>query len=532
MFSKAYKLKSNSTLKNSEKKHLALRIQDEFSNLSEEKVKELVTVKSSAICVKLALHSGDMVAVYTVDGVPVLIETAEQLVPTVCALWKVPDMVPTITVHSPVVPKVLGGASVYLPGVTIPAGGVGFPQFGKGAIVAANTTDNAAAAIVGRAVMSSGDMLLRAAGTCLEAIQVLGDHLCRDHKMGKIERPKLGLPSYGNREPAIDLAADINQLSMKEEWPSLGKRAPEPAPAPVANEPKVILETPRPETPVEDDADETIVTESPVEEDGAPADMDALLRWSLLCFLKLDGKTVELPLKTNLLYKNYLMPLCPPDRPLDVKKSSYKKMSKFMEAMQEEGLVEVREIDRGVSALAGVRLAHPRLRAFRAPATLRMRACPLSRDYVPPAVTDLHCVTAAVAPLLSDHKKGTPLSSATVRNELTEYVKSRQLNSTQNKGAVMLDATLAKILGKQEQECVKWDALMSGVLGRMTAATEMQFADGTVKLVKTKLEPITMTTVTRSGNKKTHFVAKLLCETYGLPKKFVEGADKALNKKK
>lgn len=31
---------------------------------------------------------------------------------------------------------------------------------------------------------------------------------------------------------------------------------------------------------------------------------------------------------------------------------------------------------------------------------------------------------------------------------------------------------------------------------------------------------------------QTHFVAKLLIEKYGLPKKYVEGADKALNKKK
>lgn len=84
--------------------------------------------------------------------------------------------------------------------------------------------------------------------------------------------------------------------------------------------------------------------------------MDDLLRHCLLSFIKLQGKKVELPLKTNLLYKwvfspvkllavimiitfrlyfrNHLMPYCPAGRLLDVKKSSYKKMSKFMEAMQ------------------------------------------------------------------------------------------------------------------------------------------------------------------------------------------------------
>lgn len=43
---------------------------------------------------------------------------------------------------------------------------------------------------------------------------------------------------------------------------------------------------------------------------------------------------------------------------------------------------------------------------------------------------------------------------------------------------------------------------MSGVQNKMTASTEMRFSDGTVKLVKTKLEPIKMQVATRSGNKK------------------------------
>lgn len=46
---------------------------------------------------------------------------------------------------------------------------------------------------------------------------------------------------------------------------------------------------------------------------------------------------------------------------------------------------------------------------------------------------------------------------------------------------------------------------MNGSLGRMTAATEMRFADGSVKLSKTKLEPIRMQVASRSGNKKVHY---------------------------
>lgn len=55
---------------------------------------------------KLVLHSGDLVNVYSVDGIPMVIETSEALIPTVCALWKVPNLVPVLVIHTPVLPKV------------------------------------------------------------------------------------------------------------------------------------------------------------------------------------------------------------------------------------------------------------------------------------------------------------------------------------------------------------------------------------------------------------------------------------------
>ncbi|CAH0591494.1 unnamed protein product [Chrysodeixis includens] len=531
MFAKPYKLKSNNTLKNSEKKHLAQRIIDEFPSATEEKVKDIVPVKSSCICMKLVLHSGDLVNVYTVDGVPMVIETSERLVPTVCALWKVPDLVPVLVIHSPVLPKVQGGAPVYLPGVAIPAGGVGFPLFQRSAIIALSTQDNAAACIVGRSAMSSADMLLRAAGVCLETLQVFGDQLCKDPKLIKIDRPKLGPASYSHGDITIDLTADLNQLSIqpavKEEWPSLGRPARhEQAPAAAQFEPKLIAAELTPceaekgaheegEKPAE--LDDTMVTDcSQMEEDDnddIPTDMDGLLRWCLLTFMKLDGKNIELPLKTNLLYKNNLMPMCPSDRTLDVKKSSYKKLSKFLEEMQKEGLVELRELEKGVCAVTALALAAPALRAHRArrpaPVAAPAATSALTDHYQPPLVREMFCVTANVADVFAPLKKGTPLTAAEVRTTLTEYVKTRNLTSTQVKGAVTLDTALAKITGKQLQEAVKWDMLMSSVQAKMTPSTEMRFSDGTVKLSKSKLEPIKMQVATRSGNKKVTLVSNL-----------------------
>ncbi|XP_026751619.2 eukaryotic translation initiation factor 2D [Galleria mellonella] len=591
MFAKPYKLKSNNTLKNSEKKHLAQRIQNDFPGVTEHKVKDLVPVKSNSSCMKLVLHSGETIGVYVVDGIPIIIEKEEQLVPTVCALWKIPDLIPTITIHTPVLPKVLGGAPLYLPGVTLPPRGVGFPMFSRNTLLAACTSDNSAAAIVGRCLLSSGDMLLRAAGTCLETIHVYGDLLCKETKFEKIERPKLGPPSYGGTNPE-SITMDISQLSIqpsvKEEWPSLGKQTQQPDPVPVPNEPKLIPDVPQTETIENVENEDSIADECSLsEESSIPTDMDGLLQWCLLSFIKLESKRIELPLKTNLLYKNHLMPLCPADRTLDVKKSSYKKMGKFLENMQQQGLLEVREIEKGVDAVVSINAAHPLVAAHTVERRVERggersveRGGQRAGPAAPPLVREVHCVTAAVVDLFPEHKKGTPLTSFEVRATLTEYVKSRALAAPQHRAAVTLDARLANIVGRPEQEFIKWEELMSGVQNKMTSSTEMRFADGSVKLIKSKLEPIKMQVATRSGNKKvtlvsnlesfgfnlqvlsqecqhgvaascgvtrspgakydqlmlqgdqTHYVAKLLIEKYGLPKKFVEGADKALKKKK
>ncbi|XP_050672901.1 eukaryotic translation initiation factor 2D isoform X1 [Leptidea sinapis] len=578
MFAKPYKLKSNNTLKNTEKKHLLHRLQNAFPAAEEDKIKELIPIKSTSSLMKLIVHSGDTVGVYVVDSFPIMIEIEETLIPTVCALWKYPELIPNIVIHSPVLNKVKGGAPLYVPGVvTDPSH---FPRFSKGSLVSASTTDNAAACIVGKATMSSGDLLVASMGVCMDILHVFGDLLCKEIKFSKIERPKFEHIIASNIDNITVSIDNLNIHHKSEEWPSLVRTEP----APVRNEPRVIVEPPEPERIDEKEGvnslpeDDSFAAENSDIEDTIPSDMDGLLRWCLLSFLRVHGSHIELPLKTNLLYKKYLMPFCPEDRTLDVKKSTYKKMGKFLEAMQREGLVEVRELEPGVDALTNVSVTHPAVRAHPVRVAPASTPAPDALDYVPPVVRELYCVTAHVADLLAPHRKGTALATSEVRAAVREYVKARQLDA--NKGAPTLDATLARAAGKREQEQVKWDELMNSILGRMTASTEMRYADGTTKIVKTKLDPIKMQVVTRSGNKKvtlvsnlepfgfvlvplaqqcqravgascgvtraasatsdqlmlqgdqTHFMAKLLIEKYGLPKKFVEGADKALNKKK
>ncbi|KAL4710156.1 hypothetical protein ACJJTC_006453 [Scirpophaga incertulas] len=588
MFAKSYKLKSNNTLKNSEKKHLQQRILQEFSGATQDNVKELLPVKSNTSCMKIILHSGDTVGVYVVDGIPIVYEDDKGLVPTVCALWKVQDLVPTLIIYSQVLSKLACGVPLYIPGVIRGAGGGGWAEFSRGQPIATSTQDNKAAGATGRATLSSRELVHLVTGVCWETIQVYGDQLCKDSKFLKINRPKLGPASYPN-DVVDELTADLNQISIqlqpvREEWPTLGKPAP--------NEPRVIPDQPAyPQPSAESPTDSpTLDDESVIEDNSESAEvveteqtMEELFRSCLLSLIKLQGSKLPFPLLASLLYKNYLMPMCPADQTLDVKKSSYKKLGKFLEAMQEEGLIEVRDVEKGVSAVIGVNVSHPAVKSHSVPEEVRSRskevAEPPPAEYTPPIVREVFCITAAVLPLFSEYKKGTAVSASDIRSAVTQYVRTRSL-VTSSPSTIALDPTLAQLLGKPDKDVVKWDEVMNAVTSRMTAATEMRFADGSIQLTKSKLQPITMQLATRSGNKKvtlvsnleaygfnlsalaaawqhaaaaacavtrtpsarcdqlllqgdqTRFVARILIEKYGLPKKYVEGADKALKKKK
>lgn len=74
----------------------------------------------------------------------------------------------------------------------------------------------------------------------------------------------------------------------------------------------------------------------------------------------------------------------------------------------------------------------------------------------------------------------------------------------------MLFHSLVKIdpiLGTFTKEAVTipWDQLVSSVLKKMTACTEIIFPDGRVKVLSGKLAQITMQVAKRSGNKKVWF---------------------------
>lgn len=78
-----------------------------------------------------------------------------------------------------------------------------------------------------------------------------------------------------------------------------------------------------------------------------PFKMDELSQQCFLHALKSRVKKADLSLFTSTLLGNHIFSCCPEGQQLDIKKSSYNKFSKFLHHMQQEPIVQVKELRSG-----------------------------------------------------------------------------------------------------------------------------------------------------------------------------------------
>ncbi|CAI6010580.1 unnamed protein product [Closterium sp. NIES-65] len=96
-----------------------------------------------------------------------------------------------------------------------------------------------------------------------------------------------------------------------------------------------------------------------------PAQMDELLDRSLLQALSVSVKPAHLPLGASTLWSNHVLPCRPPGTTVDIKKSSHKKLSKWLHAKAVDGLISGKEDKhRKEFIMSAINYRHPTLIAF------------------------------------------------------------------------------------------------------------------------------------------------------------------------
>nr|XP_046192548.1 eukaryotic translation initiation factor 2D [Oncorhynchus gorbuscha] len=513
MFSKSFRVKSNTVIKGSDRRKLKADISTAFPSLSVEDLSELVPNKEELNVVKIYAHKGDAVTLYVLHKNPVLFELDKCLYPTVYTLWHYPHVLPTFTTWPPVLQKLAGGADLMLPGVVVPLSGI--PEVKKGDCCAVKVVSNRAPMAVGTATMSSAEM--RSLGMKGRGVSVLHTYMDSLWAFGD----KSGPPSI----PDVDtegVEATYEEEEEEEDDEATEGGEEEPCPNRVPDAPcsgiQELSLADREEGEGEDPED----LRSPQEQ------MDALLLQCFLQALKSKVKKSELPLLTSSFLRIHMFSCCPSGKQLDIKKSSYKKLSKFLQCMQQQhSLVRVKELSKGVESIVEVDWKNPELRSFRTPkdpgieeASVEVGRAEGEKPYHPPEITTLYSVSSRLEPLFQDAKKrkGTVLQPAEVRAIITDYVKRNELVDENNKNYVIINPILCDCLLEkseyQEVEALKWDDLFSRTLYKMQHCHQLVFPGQPPIVKKGHIEPIDISVASRGSNKKVTMIKNL--EVYGL----------------
>ncbi|XP_047428304.1 eukaryotic translation initiation factor 2D isoform X2 [Mugil cephalus] len=473
-------------------------------------------------------HKGDAVTAYVLHKNPLFFEVEKRIYPTVYVLWRYPALLPTFRTWSPVLQKLIGGADLMLPGVVVPP--CGLPDVKQGDCCAVTVVNNSAPVAVGTAAVSTAEMHglgMKGRGVCvlhtyMDYLWAFGD------KSSPPSLPEAEGEGQGLNEEECEVSEKEEEEEEEEGVEMCAEEQQSPSETVTDQARSAIGELSLAEQEEEKGDKGNEKEEENQDDQKTPQEiMDALLLQCFLHALKCKVKKSELPLLTSTFLRNHMFSCCPSGMQLDIKKSSYKKLSKFLQTMQQQhNLVRVKELTKGVESIVEVDWKNPTLRSFRAPEESDVEAAPLQDrgegeiPFHPPEITTLYSVSARLQPLFLDanKRKGATMHPAEVRSIVTEYVKKNELVDENNKNYVTINPTLCDCLLEkseyQEVESLKWDDLFSRTLSRMQECYQVVFPGQAPIIKKGHIDPIDITVASRGSNKKVTLIKNL--EVYGL----------------
>lgn len=386
----------------------------------------------------------------------------------------------------------------------------------SGAVVAVNLTSNASAIGVGTLAKSSAELsTANNSGICVNMLHVFGD------KLWNIE------PSVCLQVP--DAGAVLKAPTMND-FPTLGeslKSTRDKADAskiPNAVE-KVKQETVALETNLENlelTSDENVavadgqdgLAESNEEADSGQSPDDKL-KQAFLTALKKMGKKPPVPLLTSNFYRNHILTV---DGSIDIKKTTYKKLSKFLQDMASGNYITVKEEPKGVEKIVAVNSQHPDVvnTILNVDAGGKDDAKGNGADGLfVTEMKEIYTVTADTMKFFNifDIKRGEAIEPAQVKKYVKDYVCNNKLQDPKNIRSIHVDDVLREMCDIDATvQVVPFEDILMTVMEKM----DHNFAMRHRNELKTsgKQSTIKMTLATRCGNKQVTLVDHL--EMFGI----------------
>ncbi|KAF9502136.1 hypothetical protein BDN71DRAFT_1459374 [Pleurotus eryngii] len=423
---------------------------------------------------------------------------SDGLIPTVYTMWKHPGLLPWVSTPAAVIPKLIGGADLMIPGVVQWS-----PDIAEGQLVAI--------------VQCTPDEPKRGYPLAVGYMSVSGETLQQDGK-GKAVYVKhtwkdtLWDMGHGGEIP--DPMTIDTLLS-----PQSSSRVEGDSTAPVTGTP--IERSPNPESggASGENAQSVELT---------PDDVSAALRSSLLQAIQTTLSKVpqsSFPVIATTFYSSNVLPSRPAflspysETPIDIKHSSHKSLTAFFKAMEKEGLITLK-VPKGKSGgdvvITAVNTRHPDVESHSSYTTIAdieaRRKKREEREVKERSKVKEHTVTEKYKPIGSGSlrffeecgKNTNALYTAPeIRAIINQYVQEKQLVNPREQQYINVDETLQNAMqgSDPDTQFLKRDELVHFVVGKMQSWHEITPDGKDPILKKGGLKPISVAVKIRQGRK-------------------------------
>ncbi|VAI86148.1 unnamed protein product [Triticum turgidum subsp. durum] len=486
MFKKNVDAKALQRLSGADKKKLRRTAKQRFPQASDDDLDAILPPKVEITVAKYPSRT----LVYGIEGeLPMLFDIdgrGHELFPTVYALWKVPYLLPAFTLKGGEVSHfILGGADLMFPGISVPPEGL--PSFQAG---------QPWASADGRYVPNEGfydDMVIEDPNFASAS-----QHIDSSEE-----------PSEGKQDKA---AVDVSECLTEDH--AINSETIENVTASTSE-----LNLPQEKTTKEQ-------TEEKEHQHLSTEEIDSLLDICLLQALHMNVKDKDLPMPGSILWSNHILPCRPPGVTLDIKKSSHKKLSKWLQSKSSSGLISVKEDKHKKEVmLIGISRKHPDYTAFKhhkrvqEPVEQHDNIVADGSSTKQLEVDEIYKPSSHVNPifLAVDADTGKYYSASEAFDVVFRYVEKENLVKQTDKAKVILDATLCDALYKgavkkgsaYPSEIHKKD-LGSTFINRMQIHHRVARGNE-VAIRKGAIRTVQIMTERRQGNKKMTRVSGLEC---------------------
>ncbi|CAG8681067.1 10763_t:CDS:2, partial [Scutellospora calospora] len=265
----------------------------------------------------------------------------DMIVP-IYTLWRFPNLLPKIPTFDPVISKLRGGANLMIPGIAFPPEGL--PDVSEGEIVSVTIRGSTYPLAVGFMCVPTNTLRR---GSVQKGIAVQIIHIYRDHlwSMGDKSHPPededIKLDSVTQNQESNE--QDFNEVQVVDETITESSEITD------QNVKTTNVQAYDEEQDIEGLYEESGSKNNEIEKPSAKyttTEVDNLLQASFYqAILEKLTPSGTLPITSSQLYSAYILPSRPvgTDNDVDVKKSSYKKITKFLKAMEKKGVIKLKE---------------------------------------------------------------------------------------------------------------------------------------------------------------------------------------------